>query len=141
MAYATLSHVVSLNQARATFNADTKPTGDQVVQFIDEITAEVDTCLRRAGYSLPVATTATSALKLLQGIVVAGANWKVELAAPMSDKDVRDEYQEMYKHGKKMIEMGELDAEMDTETALPRSNFDTDSFLPASRFFYDDQEF
>lgn len=130
MAYASPIHVAAYNAARATYNQQTKPTVDQVGIFLDECAAEIDVVLRTQGYALPVPTTATSALKFLEGVNAVGAAWKVEVSAPTSDNP--ELYEQMYRSAMKMLTKGVefTDIPKDSAQSLPRSGYGGTQLLP-----------
>lgn len=72
MAYATLADVIALNSARV-YSATSHPATSAVGQFIDQQAAAIDAILLEKGYTLPVPTTASSALLMLQHINAVGA--------------------------------------------------------------------
>lgn len=119
MAYASLPHVVARNPQRGDFTPNTKPTASQVCLFIEEAQAEVDTVLLAAGYALPIATdAASSARMLLQQAVSAGAAYKAEWAAAVSDR--RKEYEDMWQSALRMLKVTQLDMPKDAGESLPR---------------------
>ena len=121
MAYATLSHVQELTVGRPTYTGSSRPNTSQVVDYLDGKAAEIDAILRGRGYSLPVATTATAALKLLEHGNALGAAAMVEAAAP--NPHTSAEYaRKLWEDFKKTLQNGtlELDAAKDTEQANPR---------------------
>lgn len=83
MAYATVAHVAALNSAR-TFTANTQPSVEDCLLFLEDVKVEIDGVLRGHGYELPIATTATDALRLLQSYNAKGAWALCERAAPAS---------------------------------------------------------
>lgn len=87
--YATLSHVSALAAKRA-FTATSVPSASQVAMFLEHTQAEVDGILAGDGYAVPIATTATVSLKLLERIVALGAWAQVEDSSQVSTnaKDV-----------------------------------------------------
>lgn len=82
MGYATISHIAALNAARP-ITATSRPNLDQVAGFLDETSAVIDAILSGRGFSLPIPTTATAALKLLEGYNAKLAWPMVERAAPV----------------------------------------------------------
>jgi hypothetical protein len=88
MAYASLSDVQALNSARV-YTASSQPATSQVGLFLDNKAAEIDSILVEKGYSLPVPSTASSALLFLRNLNALGAWADVEVSAPASpNKDI-----------------------------------------------------
>jgi hypothetical protein len=81
--YATLSHVSAL-AAKRSFTATSVPSASQVAVFLEHAQAEVDGLLAGDGYAVPIATTATISLKLLERIVAIGAWNQVEQSAQVA---------------------------------------------------------
>jgi hypothetical protein len=81
VAYATLIDVQHRAPAR-TFTASSKPNASAVFGFLEESQLILDGVLRAAGYELPIATTATSALRILRTVNAIGAWSMVEKHAP-----------------------------------------------------------
>lgn len=81
--YATLSNVSAL-AAKRTFTATSVPSATQVAMFLEHAQAEVDGILGGDGYQVPVPTTATISLKLLERIVSLGAWAQVERSAQVA---------------------------------------------------------
>ena len=134
MAYATPTTVYARTTGR-TFTASSKPNTSQVAGYIDQAAGELDGILRRVGYALPIATTATAALALLEHYNALGAEALIEISAPVSggrDKNAL----KLWDDAKKMLASGDLElgAAMDAENALPRSGW------PATAMFSRDQE-
>lgn len=140
MAYATVYNVAALNTGRTYGATNTKPSATQVVQYLEETAGVLDGILRQQGYLTPVATTATSAYKTLEGFNAIGAWCMVESAAQTSDR--RQDAEAMWESAKKMLLDGiiDLDAPQDTTEALPRSSFGASSDSAATPFFYRDME-
>lgn len=80
MGYASISHVQALNAIR-TFTPSSRPSVDQVAGYLDETAAVLDGILKGRGFQLPVPTTATSALKLLEHYNALGAHALAENSA------------------------------------------------------------
>lgn len=120
-AYAEVDDVVRLTQGR-TYTASSKPTVDDVVNWLSSTRTELDGLLRRGGYEVPVATTATSALALLAHGNALGAACLVESSAPTSDR--REQACKLWGEFKKSVLAGdlELDAGKDATNSAPRSN-------------------
>lgn len=127
--YATVSDVAALNVGRATYTANTKPTASQVVDYIEEASAELDGILRSRGYTAPVPTTATSARRMLEGYNAIGAWQKVEHFAEASER--KEEAWRMWMDAKKMLMDGliELDAPRETTTSVPRAPSVSTSYI------------
>jgi hypothetical protein len=83
MAYASLSDVQAMEPARV-YGASTTPATSQVGLYLDNRAAEIDSILLEKGYSLPVPTTASSALLLLRKVNAQGAWADVSAGAPGS---------------------------------------------------------
>jgi hypothetical protein len=81
--YATLSHVAAI-AAKRVFTATSIPNASQVQMFLEHAQAEVDGILGGDGYQVPVPTSATISLKLLERIVTIGAWAQVEKSAQVS---------------------------------------------------------
>lgn len=113
MGYATLIDVQELNQGRATYTASSKPSATQVADWLDQTAAELDGVLRGRGYALPVATTATSALKLLEGYNAIGAFAYQERAAQNSNR--ADQAWEMWMHCLTALDSMDLGLAADTD--------------------------
>lgn len=88
MVYATLSNVTAY-AAKRVFTATSVPSASQVAQFIEHAQAELDGILGADGYQVPVPTTATISLKLLERLTTLGAYAQVEKSAQVSD-DAKD---------------------------------------------------
>lgn len=82
--YATIANVSAL-AAKRVFTATSIPNTSQVAMFLEHAQAEVDGILAGDGYAVPVATTATISLKLLERIVTLGAWAQVEKSAQVSE--------------------------------------------------------
>lgn len=121
MAYCTAT-LVQARQAGRAFTATSLPSATQVVGFCEDIAAELDGILRARGYTIPVATAATSALKLLEHGNALGAAMLVEQSAPASPQGRREEAVRLYEEFKKALRTGEteLDAGKDARTARVR---------------------
>lgn len=123
MAYCTIDDVAELNTGR-TFTTSSKPNATQVNDFIEQTAAVIDGILRSQNYSLPIATTATSALKMLELFNAQGAACLVEQGAPTSDRRGAkgDGVCAMWREAQKMLKGGgiELDADRDTSESHPR---------------------
>lgn len=120
MSYATPTQVFALDTGR-TYTATSKPNTTQVEQYLDTTAAELDGILRKRGYTVPVATTATSAHTLLAGFNAYGAIAIVEQSAPTSGGKATG-WQTMWEAAKKMLDCGdiELDAPRNESTSSPR---------------------
>lgn len=121
MAYATVSHVQAKTIGRPTYTATSPVTDTQVIEFLEDTAVEIDAILRARGYTVPVPTTATSALRLLQNGNTLGAAALVEAAAPVPHTSA--EYaRKLWEEFQKMLWKGglELDLAKDAGEALPR---------------------
>lgn len=119
MGYATVIDVTQLNTARQ-IGTSTHPNIDQVVDWLDQTAGVIDGLLRDGGYSLPIPTTATQALKILEHYNALGAAAMVEQGAPTSDR--RSEAMALWEDAQKMLRDQQifLDAPRDTETTSIR---------------------
>jgi|SRR6185312_12144146 len=92
MGYATVFHVAARNAARGTYNNTTVPNQTQVIEFIEEASAQIDAWLFHNGYDAPFGSyiaqglVGTSAQILLQRWAAIGAAYSVEEAAQTSDR-------------------------------------------------------
>lgn len=124
MAYATVADVQQLNTGR-TFGASTKPTASQVMDYLEQTAAVLDGILRGQGYTVPVPTTATAALKTLELYNAQGAACLVEQGAPSTKPD-RDGVSAcaMWAQACKMLKSGAIELEIprDAAEANPRYN-------------------
>ena len=122
MAYATLADVEQLNTAR-TYTGSSKPTTNQVIDWLEQTAGVLNGALKEQGYSLPIATTATGALKTLEHYNALGAAAFVEQGSPSSDR--RKEAMDLWQGALKMLRDGaiELEADQDETAAAPRSSF------------------
>jgi hypothetical protein len=120
VAYATVSHVEARNRERAPYTANTKPTKDDVLGFLEQARGQIDTTLVAAGYSVPAtfALLPSHTQVLLEDVNAAGAAYYVEWAAAVSDK--RGEYEDLWQSALKMIRTTELDLDKDSAQSLPR---------------------
>lgn len=120
MGYATVSDISARNVARSAFTDETKPTASQVIGFIQDTAGELDGILRGLGYSLPVATTATSALSVLRSYNTYGAAALVEQTAQHST--TLESTMKLWEDAKAMLRSGgiELDAAKDATNSSVR---------------------
>ena len=56
MGYATVFHVAARNAARGTYNNTTIPNQTQVIEFLEEASAQIDAWLFHNGYDAPFAS-------------------------------------------------------------------------------------
>ncbi len=135
-AYATVDDVIRFTQGR-TFNASSRPAIGDVVDYLTFSKGEIDGLLRRVGYSLPVATGATSALALLANGNAMGAACMVETSAPIPNRS--STVCKLYADFKKMVLAGdlELDAGKDEGNSAPRSNARCQATAMFRRDMYD----
>lgn len=119
--YVTPSQVMALDTGRR-YTASSTPNPSQVAQFVVQVAAEIDTVLRRRGYTLPIATTAIDALVYLEQGNMLGANAYIEQSAPGGSKDRRDDAYTMWQDWLKRVETGgvELNAGKDTTQSSMR---------------------
>lgn len=120
MPYATATQVFALDTGR-TYTASSKPNITQVEQYLEHTAAELDGILRGLGYTVPVATTATSAYDLLEGFNSYGAIAMVEQSAPTPGGKAAP-WAKMWEDAKKMLACGDLklDAARDADISRPR---------------------
>lgn len=121
--YASLVHVKALN-ANRTYTPTSTPNLEAVEDFLSETSAVLDGILTARGYALPVSTTATGALELLEHYNAVGAWSMVEMAAPSSphvDAAVRawERAQKMLRDG--LIEPPGLERDVATSRARAAS--------------------
>lgn len=137
MAYATIVDVHQLNTGRPTYTASSKPTASQVIDFLEQSAAKIDAVLRSRGYAIPVATTATSALKLLEGCNAAGAHALVEQGAQSSDR--REAAMKLWQDCLVMLREGELelDAAGDTTQSVTYAAAPSPVFQRENLDYYD----
>ncbi|MGH2954881.1 MAG: hypothetical protein ACRD2Z_09745 [Thermoanaerobaculia bacterium] len=107
MAFATVADVHQLNTGRATYTASSKPTASQVIDWLEQTGAAIEGILRQRGYSVPVPTTATSALKYLEKCNALGAAALVEQGAQASDR--RDQAVALWRECYKALSDGTID--------------------------------
>lgn len=134
MGYATVADVQQLNSAR-TFAANSKPTANQVVDWLEQTAGVLDGILRERGYSVPLPTTATGALKTLEHYNAIGAAALVEQGAPSSDR--RDQAMKLWEDAQKMLRDGEIELEAPRSTDLSRPR----APAVATPFFTRDMQF
>lgn len=117
--YADIDGVRALNTGR-TIATQTKPSASQVAGFLDDTAGVIDAILDRQGYELPIPTTATGALKLLEHFNELGGHALTEQAAPVSDRE--DAAMAMWENAQKMLreDLIQLDAPRELTTTLPR---------------------
>lgn len=126
MGYCEISDVEQLSTGRKSFAADTKPTASQVVDYIEQTAGILDGILRGRQYQLPVPTTATSALKVLESFNAYGAACMVEQSAPVQRPTDRGRSDAgvcaMWKSAQAMLKSGdlELELEVNVSTGSPR---------------------
>lgn len=120
MAYATVFHVVAHHPARRDYTASTIPNASQVVMLLDEVSAELDFCLEKAGYDSPLLSSAPSSVKaFFQKANSMGVLCALESGAQQSHN--RDDFCSMYREMKKAIESQQLPGlDKDDEESLPR---------------------
>jgi hypothetical protein len=117
--YATVADVERYVPARAPFQANTKPSATQVAALITDATADIEGVLAEAGYSLPIATTATQAFQIVQAACAKCAAELVERVAPTSNRV--EHYAKMCSEAKKMLAAGKLPGvDLGTDTGQAR---------------------
>lgn len=122
MGYATISHVSARNPER-TIGASSKPTASEVVGFIEDAAAIIDSILHAAGYVLPVVPPASggiasSAWRVLEQANAVGAWYFTEWAAQASDK--RSEAEDMWASMQKLLKTTQLNIPTDPAESRPR---------------------
>ena len=80
----------------------------------------VEVTMARAGYSVPVPSSATVAFLMVQTAAAKHAAYYVEQAAPATDKDRLAHYQKMCDSACKALAMGEIPG-LDTESSGAQS--------------------
>ena len=106
--YIGATHVEAYNPVRAPFSAQTRPNAAQVDELILQAEAQVAAALDGGGYSVPIASTATAAFKLVQGACAKCAAHLVECVAPQADPKRIEHYRKMCDEAKAMIAAGDL---------------------------------
>lgn len=106
--YIGATNVEAYNPMRSPFGATTRPSTNQVTELILEAEADVTASLESGGYTVPIATSATQAFKLVQAACAKCAAALVEAVAPNADPKRIDHYQRMCDSAKAMIEAGNL---------------------------------
>jgi hypothetical protein len=130
MPYASVGSVEALNSAR-TFTVNSKPSKLDVEQFLADTAAALDSILRARGYTLPVATTATSALEAL-GYYNSIGGWAwAERSAETSPH--RDAAWELWKECQQELREGNIELDLGRDTAggggFPRGAFASPPFF------------
>lgn len=120
MAYATISHVVGHHPARRDYTASTIPNASQVAMLLDEIAAELDFSLAKAGYDSPLLSSSPSSVKaFFQKANSMGVLCALESGAQQSHN--RDDFCSMYRNAQKMIENGQVPGlDKNDDESLPR---------------------
>jgi hypothetical protein len=121
-AYAEIADVQQQNVVR-TLTATSRPNTGQVSDWLEQTAGVIDGLLRESGYTLPVPTTATQALKMLEHYNALGAAAMVEWGAPTSDR--RKEAMDLWDNAQQMLreDLLNLDMPRDDVTHTVRSNF------------------
>lgn len=136
MAYATVVNVENLNSARI-FTTTSKPSTEEVIDFLEGTAAELDSLFLEQGYGFPLASGyATQARTLLKHYNAMGAYAWSERSAEISPH--RDQAWDAWQTALKAIRDGRVslvDADRDTNTANARSGG------VATPFFYRLSEF
>jgi hypothetical protein len=132
--YATISHVEALNALR-TFTATSRPNASQVTGYLEETAGVLDGILAARGFQLPVPTTATSALRLLEHYNAIGAHAFAERAAESSPH--KEAAEKLWADAQKMLKDGIVEpSDLPRATATNRARV----VSQASRIFCIDQE-
>lgn len=106
MAYATVIHVESYQPARAPFTPNSRPSATQVVQIIDDVSAQIDAALELAGYESPA--TASAAQGVLRAVCAKCAAYAVENVAPTTEENSLRYYREMCVEAMAMVAAGQV---------------------------------
>lgn len=101
--YIGATHVELWNPVRSPFSSNTRPSLTQVEELILQAEVHVEATLDRAGYALPIPSTATGAFRLVQSAMAQHAAYYVERVAPATDKDRVTHYQLMAESACKML--------------------------------------
>lgn len=119
-AYATVDDVREQNTARR-ITGSSNPNVTQVEDWLAQTAGVLNGLLAKAGYALPVPTTAVSSLRTLEHYNALGAAAMVEQAAPTSDR--RKEAEALWENAQEMLrdDLILLDAPKDTTTHTVRS--------------------
>jgi hypothetical protein len=139
--YATVKDVAAANPARA-YTPSSVPNTLEVSEFLERTAGEIDGLLLARGYSLPVATTATGALRLLRQGNVLGAAALVEQAAPSGAHGRRHQAWQLWQQWKNALASGsmELDAAKDPDRSQVRYHVADSTSASASAMFYRDMD-
>lgn len=125
MAYATVSNVSALDRGRDPFTPATKPTDAEVVRFLEQRAGEIDVILRTRDYLLPVATTYTGVLAMLELYNAQGADCLVQQAAVNSNR--RKEACQAWEAAKTLLETGDIGIPIDGNSfGIPTTDLDRD---------------
>src|SRR5690349_15874341 len=81
-AYASAGNVRALLSFIPTFGATARPNAEQVAQFLDDASNDLDAALALADYTTPIATTATQSVELLRTWAAVGGAWHTAVAMP-----------------------------------------------------------
>lgn len=132
-AYANVEDVVRLTQGR-TYNASSIPNISEVHDFLALSAAQIDGILRGQGYALPVATGATSTLRLLAHGNALGARALVESAAPTAAPNAAEHAEKLWCDFKKALGDGDLELDAGRDTGQSRPRFGQATALLATSF-------
>lgn len=140
MGYVNPTQVYAQDTGR-TFTATSRPSTQMVGDYIERTAAELDGILRRRGYTVPVATSASSALRLLEHYNALGAAAMIEQGAPTTGGKRGDAFY-LWEECKKALACGdiELEAAKDTSTSRPRFRGRAGWGFPASPMIPDEFE-
>lgn len=138
MSYATIDEVAALSAGR-TFTATSKPTATQVGIFMRQCFAELNGIVAERGYTVPVATSATTSFQLLAAYNAMGAHCLVEKSAPTNRGDAAKEACEAWAAAKKALATGGVElpdaSEAETGSSAVRAGYQaTAMFTPTTAF-------
>lgn len=120
MPYATLADVEAKNRSRK-LGVNPNPSIQDVIEFLQTSSGEIDAILLQKGYSLPVpASGASAAWSVLRAANANGAWAQMEESAPSSS--VKKEARNAYNESLKMLATAEMIVGIpkDVERARPR---------------------
>lgn len=105
---ASVGSVEAYVPGRAPFTSGTKPTASQVAMHLADATAEVAGLLLQAGYDVPIPTSATVAVRIVDTVCAKVAAAIVERTAPTKDRENLKAAEQMAEAARSMIRKGEL---------------------------------
>lgn len=135
MAYANPTVVYARDTGR-NFTATSRPSTQMVSDYCEQTAAELDGILRARGYTIPIATTATSALRLLEHGNALGAAAMIEQTA-VTGAGKRGDAFHLWEEFKKHLlgDLLELDAAKDATDSVPSFGGTGESGFPATPMF------